>query len=259
MAGNPGGMVRSGIRRERDTASPDDPTPRREVITRSPHRVVGAVPMHWVQDESVHHESHLEHCCIYALMLFGGLRRLVHQGSAIELPAGGRYRCDFVARFVDDSELIIEVKPKQLLDKVAARLDGVAEHYWRQRRTYAVITDGELLNACFEELGPVARHYARCEFPDERLDAILAKAKSLDGNCLVEDLLDPNDPASRPPVFHLIGRGRLRVFPDTWTGDASPVCIATHEPQGDLDVAHLFLSWVGARAWRAPVVVSSRA
>lgn len=249
MAGNPGGMVRNGIRRERDTASPDDPTPRREVITRSPHRVVGAVPMHWVQDESVHHESHLEHSCIYALMLFGGLRRLVHQGSAIDLPAGGRYRCDFLARFVDSSELVIEVKARKLLDNATARLDAVAEQYRRQCKTYAVITDGELLNPCFEELGPVARHYARCEFPEERLDAILAKAKSLDGDCLVADLLDASDPASRPPVFHLIGRGRLRVFPDTWAGDASPVRISTHEPEGDLDVAHLFLLWARARPW----------
>jgi hypothetical protein len=257
MAHTPQRRRGNSVRAQRATQVADTDAPQRAVITRSPHRVVGAVPIPWLQAQAVHHESHLEHCFIYAVCLFGGARALTHQGSAIDLPAGHRYHSDFLVRFLDGSELLVEIKPRAFLGRVEARLNAVASCYHTQHRTFAVVTDAELLLPCFECLAPLAFHYARYEFPKPQLDQLLQRVHALGRRCLIADLIDPHEPATRPPILHLIGRGRLRVSPTSWCGDHSPVAITSFVDDGEIDVAHLFLRWLGARPWRAHARVSS--
>src|ERR1700743_2105877 len=60
-----------------------DMKPVRTVITRAPHRSVGAIHEPWFQSEPIQHESRLEKQCIEILLLTPGVVRIEDQPLSI--------------------------------------------------------------------------------------------------------------------------------------------------------------------------------
>ena len=109
----------------------------RKVVTRVPHREVGVVNPRWLLDHGVEHESHLEKRFIMVALACPVVVGIVHQPLHIYLGPDetGKYTPDFLIRFRDDDELIVEVKPEVFLEKNKDRLAAAKREFLSQKKS----------------------------------------------------------------------------------------------------------------------------
>jgi hypothetical protein len=87
--------------------------PTRTVITRAPHRSVGAIHEPWYQTEPIQHESRLEKQCIEILLLTPCVVRIESQPLTVAFEIEGKprsYTPDLRITLTDGSQALVEAK-----------------------------------------------------------------------------------------------------------------------------------------------------
>lgn len=105
--------------------------PARTVITRAPHRSVGAVHEPWFQSEPIQHESRLEKLCIEILLLTPSVVRIEHQPLKVEFEMEGKahtYTPDLRVTLADGSQALVEAKGQPFEEDFQALLVGGLRH-----------------------------------------------------------------------------------------------------------------------------------
>lgn len=151
--------------------------PTRTVITRAPHRSVGAIHEPWFQSEPIQHESRLEKQCIEILLLTPGIVRIESQPLTVEFEVEGQpraYTPDFRVTRTDGSQALVEAKGQPFERRFRELLDSGLRQAIRSLDIPLYLVPGSLI--CHEralrtsELRAMARRTA----PPGAIDALVA-------------------------------------------------------------------------------------
>lgn len=150
--------------------------PTRRVITRSPHRSVGAVHEPWFQSEPIHHESRLEKHCIEILLLTPGLARIESQPLTIEfgsLKARQRYTPDLRITLADGTQALVEAKGRPFERRFRELLDGGLRDAVRSIGLPLYLVPSQVLDPERTAAASMLRAMARRAPPAGAIDALL--------------------------------------------------------------------------------------
>ena len=136
---------------------------KRQVISRSTAHTVRLIHLPHVQPEPVEAESNLERYFVHIAALYPFIRRITDQPFRLVLDQN-KYTPDYLLEFVDDSKLVVEVKPKdrvaeyeQLFEKVALKLQ---EHGYE----FLVAKDVDVKRDGIEDRALMIRRYCKTEY-----------------------------------------------------------------------------------------------
>lgn len=120
--------------------------PTKTIITRSPQQAVGAIPLEWLQPDSIHYQQKFERGAVYILALVPGIKRIVHQPLQVELglPERTIYTPDFGLEFHTGETVIVEVKPRRFIKEHQAIFDAAAKLLKRQGKSFHVLYEEQL-------------------------------------------------------------------------------------------------------------------
>jgi hypothetical protein len=151
--------------------------PTRTVITRAPHRSVGAVHEPWFQSEPIQHESRLEKQCIEILLLTPGIVRIESQPLTVEFEVEGKprtYTPDLRVTLADGSQALVEAKGQPFERQFRELLDSGLRRAIRSLGLPLYLVPGALISPeralRISELRAMARRAA----PPSAVDALLA-------------------------------------------------------------------------------------
>lgn len=213
--------------------------PPRKVITRSPHRSVGAVHEPWFQSEPIHHESWLEKQCIEILLLTPGVVRIESQPLTIQFGVQGTaqaYTPDLRITMSDGSQALVEAKGRPYVRRFRELLDAGLRDAMRSLGIPLYLVPSDLLEPERTEQASTMRAMARRTPPPGAMDALLAWAAQQHG-ATVGDAEQAGHPLGH--VGHAVGRRLLSVGPSFALEPQQPL-------QSIHDYEHLHIDhWLG--------------
>lgn len=184
----------------------------RKVVTRSPHREVGIINPGWLLDHSVEHESHLERRFIMVALACPVVVDIVHQPLHIWLGPDDteKYTPDFLIRFRDGDELIVEVKPKVFVGNQADKLAAATRKFHEMGKKFVVITDVQIDANGLGARAVLLMRYARMQFSDqEAADCMRILNDECDGSEQVKSLVAKG--VSEALIWNMVARHLFRV------------------------------------------------
>lgn len=214
----------------------------RKVVTRAPHREVGIVNPAWLLDHDVHHESHLEKRFIMVALACPVVVDIVHQPLHIWLSANDteKYTPDFLIKFRDGDELIVEVKPEVFVLKHAEKLTAAHKHFLAQGKKFSVITDKHIDANGLAARALLLMRYGRMHFSD---DDALECMKLLNEKCGVDQVKNLVDKGvSEALIWNMVARHLFRAPVGLNINQAETVSINGKEG----DCCDFFHTWFGA-------------
>jgi hypothetical protein len=151
--------------------------PTRKVITRSPHRSVGAIHEPWFQSTPIQHESHLEKQCIETLLLMPGIVQIESQPFAVEFTVEGRQRIytpDLRVTLADGSQALVEPKGKPFVQAFRDLLDAGLREAVRSLSLPLYLVPSGLISKERANRASEIRSMARRTPPTGAMDALLS-------------------------------------------------------------------------------------
>lgn len=145
--------------------------PARQVITRAPHRTVGAIHAPWLQTDPIHHESDLEAAAVKLLLLAPAVQGIHHQAVKLTYFDGIKDRThvpDLKVVLRNQGYALIEVKPAKFVDGHRVKFDACAGLLARQGVDYFVCTD-QHANKTRTARASELLHLARMAAPADQL------------------------------------------------------------------------------------------
>lgn len=217
----------------------------RKVVTRAPHREVGVVNPGWLLDHAVEHESHLERRFIMVALSCPVVVDIIHQPLHIELEPGGksRYTPDFLIRFKDDDELLVEVKPSVFVRKHAERLEQAHRRFALVGKKFLVVTEKHIDEVGLSARAMLLMRYGRLRMSDEEAMVCYRILKEhLSWEFDIRDLVKRGLP--EPLIWNMVARHQLRVPVGLSMSQDEKVAI------NDIteDCCDYFHTWIGAQA-----------
>jgi hypothetical protein len=220
-----------------------------KVVTRSPHRSVGLIACTWLQKSQVEYESQLERRFIQKVLITPNVIEIISQpfqifyGEQNELS----YTPDFLVKFENGNQFVIEVKPYQFIDKHRPLFNSVDKILIEKNLIYCIVTELEIDNETSDQdIGLILR-YTKGSVNNE---SILA----------VQNLFNPNNQkvfsieeisqlanVPKSTVLHMIGRRLLKFKEDISTSSGTKIISNLKDTlNDDLCVS----SWLDTTAWR---------
>lgn len=187
--------------------------PVRKVITRAPHRSVGAIHEPWFQAEPIHHESQLEKYCIEVLLLTPGVVKIEHQPLTIQYEIGGKaqkYTPDLRITLHDGSRALVEAKGQPYENRFRELLEGGLRERLRLLEMPLYLVPGRLVDQWRRSQVSDLRSMARRTPPDGTIDALLRWA-SRSAGASIGDAETAGHPLAH--IGYAVGRRLLSVGP----------------------------------------------
>ena len=218
---------------------------KRKVVQRSPAHTVRLLHLPHLQDRPVEAESSLERDFIQIAALFSFIESIEHQPFRLVWDDAS-YTPDFLIRFKDASQLVVEVKPSVKVDKYRAIFDRASEKLKGHKLPFMVATDTILQAGQRATNALLIRRYAKTTFADSSCDSAikLVEARS-DGVSFLE--LESCTQVSRELILHLVAMRRLAVGSDLAIGSNALVFPVTHFKEQSHAIQ--FASWFDAEIW----------
>jgi hypothetical protein len=223
--------------------------PVRQIITRSPHRTVGAIHAAWFQAEPIHHESDLEAAVIKLLLLAPTVQSIKHQAVKLVYSDGTKDRThvpDLLLMLRDKRTAFVEVKPEKFVAEHRQKFDACAALLRCRDIQYFVCTD-EHVDKVRESRANELLQLARMAAPSAQLDELVGWVRAR-GRTTVEDAISRG---GMPLIEHAVGRRLLLTDPSL---ELSPGNWLT-----TLETADELLCidrWLGCAPWPAPTVAA---
>lgn len=204
--------------------------PRRKVITRSPHRSVGAVHEPWRQSEPIQHESHLEKQCIEVLLLMPCVVQIESQPFSVEFTVEGRQRTytpDLRVTLADGSQALVEPKGQPFVGAFRDLLAAGLRDAIRSLSLPLYLVPSELIDKARANRASEIRSMARRTPPTGAMDALLSWMEN-QRRPTVGDAEQGGHPFGH--IGYAVGRRLLSVGPSFDLSPQQPLYLAsTHE------------------------------
>jgi len=221
-----------------------EPT-KRKVVQRSPAHTVRLLHLPHLQKKPVEAESSLERDFVQIAALFSFTESIEHQPFRLVWDDAS-YTPDFLIRFKDASQLVVEVKPLVKVDKYRALFDRATEKLKGHKLPFMVATDTQIQTGQRVANALLIRRYAKTSFAESSCDTAikLVDARS-DGMPFLELCSDTQ--ISRELILHLVAKRRLALGPDLAIGSTALVFPVTQLKEQSH--AFQFASWFDAEIW----------
>lgn len=221
--------------------------PARELVTRSPHRNVGAVHAPWLQPAPIEWESFRERSFIRLAITCPVIAELQHQPFEIVYPAADgemrRHTPDFLVTLSGGTRLVVEVKMTKYVEENRLKFDGATEKVRAEGGYYYVITE-RMLNAQREDRANVWRRYARGSAARDQIDLVVNRIRDEREGCTLAELV--NVGARLDVIQYLLGRRMLVATKDLLL---TPKTRLNFPIIGEPDERVYFDSWFGCSPW----------
>ncbi len=218
---------------------------KRKVVQRSPAHTVRLLHLPHLQKTPVEAESALERDFVQIAALFSFTESIEHQPFRLVWDDAS-YTPDFLIRFKDASQLVVEVKPLVKVDKYRALFDRASEKLKGHKLPFMVATDTQLQAGQRVANALLIRRYAKTSFTESSCDrAIKLVEVRSDGMSFLE--LCSDTPISRELILHLVARRRLAVSPNLAIGSNAMVFPVNHLKEQSHAIQ--FASWFDAEIW----------
>lgn len=215
----------------------------RKVVTRSPHREVGAVNAGWILDHPVEHESWLEKRFIMVALSCPVVVDVVHQPRTLDLVCDEkkvRYTPDFLLHLADDQQIMVEVKPEPYVAKHRVKHEAAASLLAEEGVHFKVVTDKDVDKNNLSARAILLMRYGRMNFTsEEALSCKLELQNRCERTSTVQSLI--NAGASEELIWHMVARHELRIPPGLNLTPAEEVQINQHPG----DCHDFFCRWLG--------------
>lgn len=223
------------------------PTPSRKVVTRSPKRTVGLFNCSWFQLHPIEHESRLEKHFLQRAILFPALASIQHQPFRLELSGHGQsYTPDFLLRFVNGEQIVVEIKRSEKIKVLIARLDEIAQRLTERQLKFFVVHQGQIEGGLRAQRAALLRRYATWSVPVALLVAVHEALTTSPGGLRIGELRQRLG-LTWPQFYALAARREIALSPDLLLSDDDLVYPLTKEVRNAPDQ---FGSWFGCAAWR---------
>jgi hypothetical protein len=201
--------------------------PPRKIITRSPHRSVGAVHEPWFQSEPIQHESRLEKHCIEILLLTPSVVRIESQPLTIEFGQAKKprhYTPDLRITLSDGTQALVEPKGQPYEKRFRELLDSGLRDALRSFGLPLYLVPSQLLDPERTAQVSTLRAMARRAPPAGAIDALLAWMAQ-QTTATVGDAEQAGHPLGH--IGHAIGRRLLTVGPSFELAPQQPLFLTS--------------------------------
>lgn len=211
----------------------------RKVVKRSPANTVRLLHLPHLQAEPVEAESALERDFVHVAALFPFTTHIEHQPFKL-VWNDSSYTPDFLLTFLDQSKLVIEVKPSSKVAKYEELFQRAEEKLRTKGLSFYVATDTRICVSGRPANALLIRRYAKTVFPADACRALVERATKNSGGLTVKDLCEA-DAHSLSLLRHVIGKRLLTTAPDLGTKPNSII----HTPISMKGQSHAlqFTSW----------------
>lgn len=184
--------------------------PARPVVSRSPHRRVGYIPLPWLQNELIAYESLLEAAFVRWACLCPTLRKIRHQPFRLDLGTLGTYVPDYLLECTRGNPVVIEVKPRAHVAKHRAKLEAAQDTIERARCDFLVCTEDDIHAYERAERAAEFLRFARSALTSTQVSEMLQKLQRLEFPVGKHRIVSQCD-IPRAHVNYLIGRKHLAL------------------------------------------------
>lgn len=221
-----------------------EPT-KRKVVTRSPSHTVRLLHLKHLQAQPIEGDSKPERDLVHVAALFSFIKSIHHQPFRLVWDDAS-YTPDFLLRFLDDTQLVVEVKPASKVKKYKDLFDRAAKKLKGHQLSFMVATDEQAQWEQRVENALFIRRYAKTTFTQPACDrAVKLVEACVDGISFRELVTSPL--ISRELILHLVAWRVLTVGPDLATGPADRVFPIIDRKEHSH--AFLFAKWFNAEIW----------
>lgn len=182
--------------------------PTRDVVTRSPKRMVGILNCRWFQSTAIHHESRLEKHFVLRTMLSPLVRGIRHQPFTLSLGGSRSYTPDFLLTFVDGQTAVVEVKRAERIPALRERFDEITKRLAADSRTFFVAHQGQIEGQRRAERAALLRRYAMLQLKEGLINAIAEFVASKPAGVAIGAVMK-HCSATQEVVFHAIARRHI--------------------------------------------------
>lgn len=225
--------------------------PARQVITRSPHRSVGAVVAPWLDCEPIAHESDHEKSFLEVAVCCPVLARVRAQPFELKYTLDDRERShipDYLLTFKDGQGAVVEVKSARFVDEHRPKFDAVAPLLLGRGLPYFVVS--HLPPGCpTVQMAALWRRYSRTSSDAALAGRALTMARG--ASTSVEQMQRAGIPIA--VVYHLLGRGLLLSADGFSLTPETRLLPFMNEEL--LDERVYFERWIGCPPWGSNLAV----
>lgn len=220
---------------------------RRKIVTRSPHRRVGYIHCPWIQLERVEYESLLERDFVRIALLSPGLLGIQSQPFRLDLAELGTYTPDYLLIYPKNINLVVEVKPHNLVGSEKYQKLFTAAHRTLAERNFVfqVATEKSIRSDDRHERASILLRYAKSKYANSDLLRALAFAGTYPQGVRISDL-SVGANVSNELVLHLIAKQSLSIGRQL---NFSPNHITKITSKGEQDGSIHPSTWLGCKDW----------
>lgn len=217
----------------------------RKVIQRSPPHTVRLLHFPNLQTEPVEADSALERDFVQTAALFPFTQHIQHQPFKLKWEDAS-YTPDFLLRFRDGTQLVVEVKPQTKLDKYRPLFDRAAAKLNEHGLPFSVALDTQIHKSERAANALEVRRYGKTRFPGAQCEqAVLVVNRHADG-IRFRDAITQHD-LPREVLLHLVSR-QLVALDSNLSIDSKARVFPIHDSK-EKSHAIQFASWFDAQVW----------
>ncbi|MCR6480691.1 hypothetical protein NU688_31370 [Variovorax sp. ZS18.2.2] len=223
--------------------------PSREVVTRSPKRMVGILNCRWFQPTAIHHESRLEKHFVLRTMLSPLVRSIQHQPFTLNLGDSRSYTPDFLLTFSNGQSAVVEVTRSERIPALKERFNEITRRLAADSQIFFVVHQGQIEGQRRAERAALLRRYAMLQPKEGAIDAIAAYVASKPKGVSIGALMK-HCAATPEIIFHAIARRRIVTVRQLLISKDDLVFTPTQEIS---NVVAQFGAWFGCSPWKPHV------
>lgn len=221
--------------------------PARQLVTRSPHRAVGAVHVPYIQDNPVEWESPLERAFVRIGVICRAVISIRHQPFKVEYKdsegTARTYTPDFLVTLSDGSKAVVEIKKDTYVDQGKDLFDRVAEKVTEASGQYYVITN-KMMPEDREDRACLYRRYGRSCPSESNKAQVLSILKASQGRSNWTEMKKQG--VELVDLYHLVARREIHVSLET---DIQKGAVISSPKLKEASAYDEFESWFGCAPW----------
>jgi hypothetical protein len=218
----------------------------RKVVTRSPHRTVRLLHYPDLQAAPIECESALERDFVVVASLYPWVRSITHQPFKFKTSQGA-YTPDFLIRFDDGTAAVVEVKPREFVDKHAEKIKEAVAQLPGPRMKFFVVDEKFVQKKGVAKQASLIRRYAKARFPEADCQRVLGAVKSGHRTATIGSVTRRTG-VPKETILHLLAHRRIACSVHPATGVGATLSHLSHI-QDEVSHAIHFGNWLGTTAW----------
>jgi len=229
----------------------------RQVITRSPHRTVGAINCLYFQKQPIEYESQLERAFVQLCLLCPAVKRIVAQPFKVNLDLKKKrhYTPDYLVELDDGSFLVVEIKILERIGKLEKRFDQINQILLSRNFSFVTADETQLYWDDKEKHVKTILRYVNWQVAPQVQQLVIEKLGEAESESISLNDLKIKAQCTQEDLLHLIATRQIFVSAVT----PIPELFICKPIQGAIHGIHHFSTWFNAALWGENLPISQTA